>query len=145
MAVPGPLCHGLAFHCAGCYTNTKQRRCSLPQELLPQIIADRCELSLLWLKAIPLFTSSLPSHVCWGFHGPTYTRFLESAVSMQTGRINEFLCNQLISAAKSLLKTFAKAADQVLHADTGTQFIFSGSCGCEQQFVALPEEFQEGI
>jgi len=50
-----------------------------------------------------------------------------------------------VSAAKSLSKTFTKAADEVPHSDTGTQFIFSGSCGCEQQFVALPVEFQEGM
>lgn len=42
------------------------KTCSLPQELLPQIITNRCELSPLLLKTIPPFTSSLASHTFAG-------------------------------------------------------------------------------
>lgn len=49
-----------------------------------------------------------------------------------------------MSTAESLWKIPSKAADQVLCADTGTQFILSGTCGCELQLMALPEEFQGG-
>lgn len=61
------------------------KRCSLPQELILQIITDRCLSSLLWLKAIPSFAGSLRLHIWWGPHEITYTKYFENSLSMQSG------------------------------------------------------------
>lgn len=74
MAVPGLPCHGLALHCAACFTDIEEKVLCL-RSFSHKMIADRCELCLFLIESNSIPSPALFPHTFAGASKVLHTQF----------------------------------------------------------------------